>query len=328
MLRLSRWTRGALASLLVLGLIGPATGRALAAPQLVVRDPVFDFGAVFDDAPLTRTFLLENAGDAPLTITNIRPGCPECTRFTLERDVIPAGESATLVVTLETVGLEDDVTKELTLETNDPKALRATLTLRGHIMPRFECHPKTAIMELASTNAFGSTQVTINPRRAMNMPLTEVTSDSPLLYGVVAPDADGAFTLQIYTRPPLPTGILHGHLRVASADTNDPVCTVKVDLGVWPGFLAVPDVLRFEEGVAGQMRILFVRQFPDTPHSIQSVEDASGNLACEIYPEPAGLNYRIYVYAREVAAAGAGTLLIHTDDPEQPTLSVPYAFEH
>src|SRR5512146_626544 len=52
------------------------SGAASAAePKVVIGQDRFDFGEVFEDRQLSHTFVVKNAGSAPLEITKVDPDC-------------------------------------------------------------------------------------------------------------------------------------------------------------------------------------------------------------------------------------------------------------
>jgi len=68
------------------------TSNALAAPNLVVEQPVFDFGEVAQGDKVPHTFKFRNDGDKPLYIDRVKSSCG-CTAALLSAKTLAPGES-------------------------------------------------------------------------------------------------------------------------------------------------------------------------------------------------------------------------------------------
>lgn len=68
------------------------------------------------------TYTVRNTGGSALTVSKITTSC-ECTKATMDRTEIPAGESAQLSVTLDPVedNLYGNILRVVYLRTNDPQ---------------------------------------------------------------------------------------------------------------------------------------------------------------------------------------------------------------
>jgi hypothetical protein len=62
------------ASAVMLCLLLLAASAAAAGPRAVVEQRSHEFGSVFEGRDVIREFTIENAGDAPLEIENVRTG--------------------------------------------------------------------------------------------------------------------------------------------------------------------------------------------------------------------------------------------------------------
>ena len=107
---------------------------AFAAPQITVDEAVYQFGAVLEGAMVTHTFVLTNAGDETLTITNVSTTCG-CTTTDLVKKTLTSGESVNLDVRFDSVGYGGQtITKLINVESNDPAAQpKFVLQLHGAV---------------------------------------------------------------------------------------------------------------------------------------------------------------------------------------------------
>ena len=117
-----------LALLLVL-----STVAVLAAPQITVDSNIYEFGTVLEGVVVTHTFVLTNAGDEVLAISNVRTSCG-CTTTDLAKKSLGPGESVNLDAVFDTVGYGGrTVTKMIYVESNDPATSKLVLQLKGTV---------------------------------------------------------------------------------------------------------------------------------------------------------------------------------------------------
>lgn len=85
----------------ILVLISIISGPAKAEPALMIREPIFNFGFVPQNSTISHVFWLHSNGTDPLEIIDIKPGCG-CTKAPLEKNIIPAGDSARVEIIYST----------------------------------------------------------------------------------------------------------------------------------------------------------------------------------------------------------------------------------
>ena len=106
---------------------------ALAAPRLEVDEAIHEFGSVLEGMIVVHRFVLTNTGDETLAIEDIKVWCG-CTHVPeLATDRLPPGASAELEVQLDTAGLPSEVTKSITVVSNDPEKPDLALQLIGTV---------------------------------------------------------------------------------------------------------------------------------------------------------------------------------------------------
>lgn len=109
------------------------------APRLTLVDPVKDFGTVAKGEKLTWTFSIKNTGTADLEILAARPACG-CTVADFDK-VIKPGQTGKIVSNVDTTGFNGPIAKSVTLETNDPAAPAAQVTISAIVKPYVDVHP-------------------------------------------------------------------------------------------------------------------------------------------------------------------------------------------
>lgn len=115
----------------LLALIGSTALWAQSAPQMVLEDPVHDFGVVVKGEVVDWAFTVRNAGTADLVITDVRPSCG-CTVAQWDKVVKP-GESGKVSTKLETKDFKGPISKTVTIASNDPSTPQARVFLKATI---------------------------------------------------------------------------------------------------------------------------------------------------------------------------------------------------
>jgi len=109
-----------------------AAGIAYAQPKIeIVGGDKYDWGTVAP-AKLTATIRIKNAGDSTLNISDVRPGCG-CTLTKIDKKELAPGDEATIDLSLDAVYRTGDLTKTVTISSNDRSAPYKVLTLHANV---------------------------------------------------------------------------------------------------------------------------------------------------------------------------------------------------
>ncbi|MFO7664595.1 MAG: DUF1573 domain-containing protein [Chloroflexota bacterium] len=104
-------------------------------PDIEVPETFHDFGQIGAKDVVSRTFLVRNVGEAPLTISHAYTTCG-CTVADISADVIPPGKAATIELHFD-AGFHDaagqTVRRGLILESNDPDQPQAEIWIQADV---------------------------------------------------------------------------------------------------------------------------------------------------------------------------------------------------
>lgn len=104
-------------------------------PNITLAEAFYDFGRIGAKDVVTRSFLLRNDGEAPLTISHAYTTCG-CTTATISADVIPPGKAATIELIFD-AGFHDaagqTVRRGLIIESNDPDQPQAEIWVQAEV---------------------------------------------------------------------------------------------------------------------------------------------------------------------------------------------------
>ncbi len=107
------------------------TSALLTAPQIELSEQSFDFGHSYVSESYRHTFWIYNRGDEPLNILKIRTFC-NCSTTELEKNSIPAGDSASFDFIFDTQGFFSECVKWAWVLSDDPQdsLIRINVTVR------------------------------------------------------------------------------------------------------------------------------------------------------------------------------------------------------
>ena len=104
-------------------------------PNVIVDETFHDFGRIGPEDVVTRTFVVRNDGDAPLTISRAYTTCG-CTTAEVSADEIPPGKAVTVELVFD-AGFHDSagqtVRRGVILENNDPDQPQTELRVQAEL---------------------------------------------------------------------------------------------------------------------------------------------------------------------------------------------------
>jgi len=313
-------------SMLCLGSLVPIKLHAGSSPRISVEQPVMDLGVAYDDSAVEHCFVIENRGDAVLTIGKVITDCNGCLFYALETNTVSAGKSATLVVTLDSGSIEGETTRNIVLQSNDPETPMLVLSISVKVVPRYFVYPRKLFFGVTGRDSALTQNVRIVSNTGFKDRLSSVVCSSSVFSAVLKPSAvDSEYDLQVSTTAPLPEGRTFCDISISSSNASVPRCVVSAAVFVPPAFILMPENLAFKAVDEQQLRILFIRQHSDKPAVLSDVVVSTTNATCEINMGPGNADYRLYVHAHNLAGRSGvvGSLTIKTDDPLRKELSVP-----
>jgi hypothetical protein len=115
------------------------TADATKAPRLTLVEPLKDFGTVPKGQKLDWAFEYRNTGTADLQILAAKPTCG-CTVADFDK-VIKPGQTGKVTAHVDTTAFAGPISKAVILETNDPAAPTAQVTISATVKPYVDAYP-------------------------------------------------------------------------------------------------------------------------------------------------------------------------------------------
>jgi hypothetical protein len=140
-----------------------ASGSSTAEPKLAFSNPTHDFGDIWDVATLPCSFSFINAGDEPLVIQEVAPGCG-CTTTTLGKTVYAPGETGVIDATFKP-NATGKLKKIVTVLSNDGTAPIQKLALTANVTAFVNASQRIARLPRVQHGAGGETVVRFTPAK-------------------------------------------------------------------------------------------------------------------------------------------------------------------
>ena len=113
------------------------------APEITVRESVYDFKTLLEGEVAVHTFVVENTGDAPFVIEEIKTTCG-CESADYTRGEIAPGNKGEVTLKVDTKGYGgQEITKVATVVTNNPRIDPVELQITGNVEKFVYIEPKS-----------------------------------------------------------------------------------------------------------------------------------------------------------------------------------------
>lgn len=207
---------------LIVSLAGAAA--AIAAPEIAVDRPVYDFGSISQGKKVEHAFVIRNKGDAPLNIKSVRPSCG-CTAVSTSSSLIAPGKSGEIKASFDSTTYSGSVQKTVSVDTNDPKVPTYVLSLKGTILEEIRIEPRQLNLGAVKVDTTKSAGITITNKGSRPMKLTGVKSSLPQIAAVVEKKAlkpGESGTILVSATPRKGDRLLSGYLSILTDSPSKP----------------------------------------------------------------------------------------------------------
>lgn len=331
----------------------PTAGTA-AGPKIVCDAPVYDFGSAVNTKPIQHTFVLKNAGTAPLEIAGTSTSCG-CTVATLDKKSLAPGETTELKADLSLTGKTGVLSKTITVRSNDTSTPQGlfTLTMKGtataliKVLPLYlawDSIPKDAeasktlnVEATAPDVTFAITGVDIIAPKLPQVSLVAAqgsvaapppAAESPrLATQIETVEAGKQYRIIVKTVPPLAEGFLNAVVRIHTDHPDYPEIQVQTsgnvlgEIGVMPASIDVPS-----PGTKDTPISRFVRIVPGTvkKFKVLGVETPFPSISATINEQPGNI---VLIELKNIVPSqelDGKAVVVATDVPGHTEIRVPF----
>lgn len=308
-----------------------------ARPKAHVAEPVHEAGTLAPGEKVVHDFVVENQGEAPLEITDVRPACG-CTVAEFDRTIAP-GTSGKVHAVLDTSTFAGAISKGITVLTNDPVRPSIQLTLKATVEPHLMVDPGYARFIQPQLSDPGVVVQRLWTKSFDHLEILDVTSPYPFLTVThekiedpenrheegVGPQHELTLVLD-YTEAPV--GALADYVTVRTNHPKQPEVKVPISGFIRPLMVVTPNEADFgavamdDDGAFGS---LVLKHYGSTPLEIRAAESSVPGVEVEVEPVTEGSEFRVRVELTPEMPKGAfnGLITLSTNQPRKPTVEIP-----
>lgn len=299
---------------------------AESAPRIIFEKDVHDFGNIYKGQKVGCEFIFTNAGGSDLVIHKVKTSCG-CTAAAPDQKSIPPGESAGIRVTFKTDVFVGNVSKTVTVDTNDPETPRYVLTIKANVLEEVIAEPRRLWFDQIKVGQSVTSEVEIRPTTDLELEITRVRSTSPVLkLHYEKKEGENAYLLRVSTSKDAPLGRFAGDIQVFTNSRRQRVLAIPFfgeiisDVSVFPPEISYGVVERGRE---------VIKQILITVHKrdvkLTGFEVKPDYLSLHLIPDETNYFHRLEVILGKDVPVGRfeGRVQIHTTSSDQPLLTVP-----
>ena len=312
-----------------------AVASAAEAPKAVFPDTRFAFGEARQGVPIEHAFILRNEGSAALRILGIRMTAP------LRLDRMPAqispGTEVKLRAHLETSKLSGPFKGEILISLNDPALPETTLLFEGRVVPPIELLPRPAFFVAGQRGKGREFAIEIINHEPDPLRIESVEHSRERFTTKLETIEEGSrYRLTLMLNPDGPGGKKAETILVKTSSLTRPLLYIAANTYLQERVYTFPEAVDL-----GVLRLADIRANPDllqrTAQTLMVYQSGGSDFHASLRTSiavldlksergPNGDRYQSTVsLVPEKVQAGLieGSIIIETNDPEFPKITVP-----
>jgi len=313
--------------------------EAAGVPALSVEPQSLDFGTMEQHEAKQSFLTLTNTGSAELNITKVHSTCG-CTVATPAKNVLMPGESTRVDVTFNSENYQGDQIKYITIASNDPALTKKEIMIRAHIhVPLLAFPPKGLRFESVRAGDSTSLGLQLSSEDVAKLEIKPVRWNKDLFDVKVYPDYhDKPNQVGVFfsIKEGAPQGSFEEIVRLESNVPGQPFLDYDIKGRVVADIVIEPERVNFRYAAKNRAMNKVIRVSAPAKNiefNVTGAEiDLPGFKVTAIKPNPKTKVVELFISGyplpdddpRVIEAKGRmqGTLLISTDHPQYPELSV------
>lgn len=306
---------------------------ACAAVSLMAQAPAisFDkthhnFGRITPDRKVAAKYRVSNAGNAILSITQVRPSCG-CTATVIGKWSIAPGESTDLEATFDPRGLKGGVRKSIEVICNDPKTPATSLTLEAEVVQEIMPSVESVYFHHAPKSSTSRSTVRYASGNGEPVQIVDVKAPgAPFLSFAYRQEGKDLVLEVAFDGRKVPAGRFRGVEQATVRFTNPRMSQMGLNIQ-WelkPSVQATPAELVFQDAAGRELRQkLALKQADGHAFRVTGSRCSLAGVRVEgLGPRAASQELSVVLPATLKAGRYSEVLSLATDDPDQPELTI------
>ncbi len=320
----------------------PKAADAAKAPHLTLTEPIKDFGTVPKGQKIEWAFEVKNTGTTDLEILAAKPTCG-CTVADFTK-IIKPGQTGKVTAHVDTTNFAGPISKSVQLDTNDPAAASAQVTITAIVKPYVDAHPAGFVRFNMLQGEAEKQSVLLYSEETEPFEIVKIESPQDWIK-VEALKAEGEDARpkigrdgQTQYRVDITVGgddarvgPLAEKVHVITNSKHQPDYWISVSGVVRPPYRVEPTGINFGEVAptdsAATRTVTLRSNNLKTPENfiVTGAESAVAGVTAEVKPTPNKGEYEVTLQVAKDAKPGIldGNILIHTSDKTKPTVTIP-----
>lgn len=296
-------------------------------PKVQIVNPLYDFGTSLEGKMIDHVFKIKNVGQGELMIRGVKTSCG-CTAAAPSKNHLAPGETADISVGFDTHFQKGHQVRTITAFTNDPTTPQAVMTMQGMVKQQVAATPDKVAFGSVRKGTPTSQEVTLTDlTNQKDFKVSSVTNSSSSIKVTREPAKPGTtdVVLKVELLPTMQPGTFDDSIKVV---TNRVPLQIDV-FGTVTGDLSLdPPQVSFGIAPKGQdvVRILKLTNSGPKDVKVLGITSSVPSVGAAAEAVKPGKEYRITATLGRSTPEGQlrGQLTIKTDDPDQPTITVPF----
>lgn len=303
------------------------SAAAIAGPIISFEKNEHNFGAIEKGEKVTHEFKFKNTGDADLKILDVKTSCG-CTSVAPSKDSFAPGESGVIPVTFDSTRFSGEITKTITVTSNDEASAKTTLKIYGNIRQEVDFKPSMVGIYRAKRSETIEREIRVSTDILEKLEVTVASVDLDFLNVTAERVDDKLVTLKAKldaSKAPTGTETFRGVIRLKTNSEKVPEINVPVHIRFERPIRLNPGFISFYGTKKGTTRETTIQLAPTADQTFQ-ITDATADLDfLEISHTKEGENIKVNVKLKEGVAEGKfqGFVTVKTDLAEQPEIRIP-----
>ncbi|HTS03213.1 MAG TPA: DUF1573 domain-containing protein [Thermoanaerobaculia bacterium] len=304
-------------------------------PKLVVAEDRKDVGQVAKGEPIKHVFILKNAGNADLHITDVKPSCG-CTVPEFDK-VIKPGAEGKVTLTVDTKNFSGPISKTALLITDDPTVPQKTLFLSAVVKPFVEALPYGFFRIQALSGEASSSDLILVSDEPDFKP-TKAEAPNSFLRVALAPVPEkelvkdhgpNQWKVTVTTAPDAPEGLLGGSVKVATGVKKQPEIELPISGFIKPTVSVTPLSINFgnfdPKGDPQKRNVMLVNNNAAVESfAVTKAETNVPGISAEVVPvDKSRVQVVLTVDQKIKKGVFEGDLVIRTSDKNRSEVKVP-----
>lgn len=296
------------------------------APAITFDKTHHDFGRITPDRKVAAKYHVTNAGNAYLSITQVRPSCG-CTYTMMGKWSLAPGESTDIEAMFDPKGLKGGVRKSIEVICNDPKTPAVSLTLEAEVVQEIMPSVESVYFYQAPKSTVTRSQVRYASGNGEPVQIVDVKAPgAPFLSFTHHAEGRDAVLEVLFDGRKVPAG-LYRNVELATVRFTNPrknQMALNIQWDLKPSILATPVELVFQ-GPAGeeQRQKLTLRQAEGKAFRVLGTHPSIAGLRVDGLNQKAGTLELTVILPRDMKPGRYSEVLsLTTDDPDQPELTL------